>query len=71
MGGIFIKMAGKKRHAAQLAEAVEAAPATPAVPELRPYQRHAVRRITEDGGNHIVVAPTGSGKTLLAVEVTR
>lgn len=71
MGGIFIKMAGKKRHAAQLAEAVQAAPASPAAQVLRPYQEHVVKSVRKDGGNWIVVAPTGSGKTLLAVEITR
>jgi superfamily II DNA or RNA helicase len=71
MGGIFLKMVGKKRQAAQLVEAVAAAPAPPAAQELRPYQAHAVNRVREGRDNWVVVAPTGSGKTLLAVEVTR
>jgi hypothetical protein len=38
---------------------------------LRAYQQRCVERMEREGGNWIVVAPTGSGKTSIAVEHAR
>ncbi|DBA88746.1 TPA: hypothetical protein ACH3X1_004165 [Trebouxia sp. C0004] len=46
----------------------DAAPAEEATTQLRSYQQRALDHI-KGGGNYILVAPTGSGKTRIAVEL--
>lgn len=38
---------------------------------LRAYQQACVERVQREAGNWIIVAPTGSGKTNIVVELAR
>jgi len=41
------------------------------LPKLRPYQEEAISKWLESGGRGIIVLPTGTGKTLVALEIIR
>ncbi len=55
---------GNKPYTYKILEAVERF-------ELRPYQQSIISRASEAKGSVLIEAPTGSGKTIMALEITK
>ncbi|KAJ9527289.1 hypothetical protein QJQ45_025559, partial [Haematococcus lacustris] len=66
-GGVFLQLMKPKLAAKTKRSQADQVPDF----ELRPYQQRAVQRITAEGGNWVVSAPTNTGKTAIFIEAAR